>query len=145
PGLLEQRQVDHRRGVAHGAGVAVPVPRAADVAAALDDVQVLHASLAQPRADAQAGEPATDDGDVDVVAHRVPLVRGGVWIVEQVGVTTGGLEVLVVAVGPDPLVALDPVTLPQDVVIGGGHGRTVPAPGRGWSLGVGWSGVGPAL
>ncbi len=45
PGLLEQRQVDHRRGVAHGAGVAVPVPGAADVAAALDDADALDAGL----------------------------------------------------------------------------------------------------
>jgi hypothetical protein len=39
-GLLEQRQVDHRRGVAHRARVAVPVPGATDVAAALDDPHV---------------------------------------------------------------------------------------------------------
>ena len=42
-GLFEQRQVDHRRGVAHRARVAVPVPRAAEVAAALDDAHVVDA------------------------------------------------------------------------------------------------------
>ena len=48
--LLEQRQVAVALDVALGAGIAVPVPGAAEVAARLDDAEVLEAGLAQPRA-----------------------------------------------------------------------------------------------
>ena len=48
--LLEQRQVDVRLDVARRARVAVPVPGAAEVAALLDEAEVVDAGLAQPRA-----------------------------------------------------------------------------------------------
>ena len=106
PGLLEQRHVDHRRRVAHRARVAVPVPRAAEVAAALDDADVVDAGLLQPRAGDEAGEAAADDRDRDLVDARRALDRRDVRVVEEVGEPAGRLEVLVVAVGPQPLVAL---------------------------------------
>ena len=65
--LLEQRQVDVRLDVAQRARVAVPVPRAAEVAALLDDADVVDAGLAQAGAGEQAAEAAADDDDVDLV------------------------------------------------------------------------------
>ena len=108
-GLLEQRQVDHRRGVAHGAGVAVPVPGAADVAAALDDAHVVDAGLLEPGAGDEAGEAAADDRHRHLVVQRLPLDPLDVGVVEEVGEATGRLEVLVVAVLAQALVALGPV------------------------------------
>ena len=74
--LLEQRQVDVRLDVAHRARVAVPVPGAAEVAALLDDADVVDAGLAQPRAGEQAAEAAADDDDVDLVGERLALEAG---------------------------------------------------------------------
>ena len=70
PGLFEQRHVDERCGVALRAGVAVPVPGAAEVAALLDDAHVVDAGLLQPRAGDEAGEAAADERDGDVVGLR---------------------------------------------------------------------------
>ena len=75
PRLLEERQVDHRRRVAHRAGVAVPVPHTAEVAAALDDPDVVDARLVQPPGDAQPGEPAADHEQRDVLDDRSPARR----------------------------------------------------------------------
>src|SRR5216683_462283 len=47
-GLLEQRQIDVGLDIALRARIAVPVPGAAEVAAFLDDADVLEAGLAQP-------------------------------------------------------------------------------------------------
>src|SRR5206468_2363559 len=69
--LLEQREVHVRLHVAHGAGIAVPVPRAADVARLLDQTDALEPSLAEPGAGEQSAEPGADDGDVDVVEERI--------------------------------------------------------------------------
>ena len=56
-----------------GAGIAVPVPRAAEVAALLDDADVVDARLAQPRAGEQAAEAAADDQHLDLVGQRLAL------------------------------------------------------------------------
>jgi uncharacterized lipoprotein YbaY len=40
PGLFEQGHVDHRGSVALRAGIAIPVPGAAEIAALLDDADV---------------------------------------------------------------------------------------------------------
>ena len=106
PGLFEQRQVDERRGVALRTGVAVPVPRAAEVAALLDDADVVDAGLLQRGAGDQTGEPAADEGDGDLVEQRLPLDRLDVGVVEVVGEHAHWLDVLVVAVVAEPLVAL---------------------------------------
>ena len=66
-GLLEQRHVDHRRGVALRAGIAVPVPGAAEIAALLDDAHVLDTGLDQARGGHQPGEAAADEGEGDVI------------------------------------------------------------------------------
>ena len=115
--LFQQGQVDHGRGVAHRSRVAVPVPRAAEVAADLDDPHVVDARLLQPGAHAQPREPAADQRDGDVVEARLAVEPLGIAIVEHRREPARGLEVLVVAVGPQPLVPLLAVLDPQRAVI----------------------------
>ena len=109
PDLLEQRQVDVRLDVALRARVAVPVPRAAEVAALLDDADVADPGVLQTGAGEQTAEAAADDDDVDLVEQRVALERLDVRVVEVVGELPGDLDVLLVAVGAQPLVALGAV------------------------------------
>jgi hypothetical protein len=109
PGLLEQRHVHVRGRVALRARVAVPVPRAAEVAALLDDAHVLDAGLLQPRAGDEPGEAAADDGDRHVAGLRRAPGDRGVGVVEVVGEAAGEAEVLVVAVRTQPLVTLFPI------------------------------------
>ena len=66
-GLLEQRHIDHRGGVALRAGIAVPVPGAAEIAALLDDAHIVDAGLDQPRAGDEARKAAADKGEGHVV------------------------------------------------------------------------------
>ena len=69
-GFLEQRHVDVRFDVARRTGVAVPVPRPAEVAADLDNANTLDTRLAQPRCSQQTAEAAADDQDVNRVIDR---------------------------------------------------------------------------
>ena len=87
------------------ARVAVPVPGAAEVAALLDDADV-DAGFLQAGAGDQSGEPASDEGGRDVVGLRRPLDDGRVRIFEVVGELVLELDVLRVAVRPQPLVPL---------------------------------------
>ena len=106
-GFLEQRQIDVRLDVALRAGIAVPVPGAAEVAALLDDADILDAGLAQTRARQQAAEAAADDHDL----HRVVQRRAGeagidVGIVDVAAEVALHFDVLLVAVGAQAFVAL---------------------------------------
>jgi len=105
PGLFQQRQVDHGRRVALRAGVAVPVPGAAEVAALLDDPDV-DPGFPQPRSRHQAGESAADAHHGPVVGPGRPLGPRGMGIVLVVRELVGQPEVLVVAVRAEPLVPL---------------------------------------
>ena len=113
--LFEERKVDVGLDVTHRTRVPVPVPGAAEVAALLDDADVVDASLAQPSAGEQAAEPAADDDDFDLIGERLALDRSDVGILEVVGVVTRHLDVLIVAVRSDALVALQAVLRPQRV------------------------------
>jgi hypothetical protein len=113
PGLLQQRHVDHRGGVALRARVAVPVPGTAEAAALLHDPHILDARFPQPCAGHQPGEPAADEGEGDVVAFGLALGQRCVRVAEQVRELPGQLEVLVIAVGPQPLGPLAGVALAQ--------------------------------
>ncbi len=77
PGLFEQRHVHEGRGVALGTRVAVPVPGAAEVAALLDDADVVDAGLHEAGRGHEAGEAPADEGDRDVVVQRFALGRAG--------------------------------------------------------------------
>jgi hypothetical protein len=111
--FLQQRQVHVALHVAGGAGVAVPVPGAAEVAALLDDAQVLDAGLAQAGTDQQPAEAAADDGHLHLVVQRGPLLHLHVRVVEVVGKLPGHLHVLLVAIAAHALVALAAVLLAQ--------------------------------
>ncbi|MHC2243038.1 hypothetical protein ACVJH7_002345 [Bradyrhizobium elkanii] len=104
-GLFEQRHVDHRRRVALRAGIPVPVPGAAEIAALLDDADILDPGLGQPRRSGEPGEAAADEGEGDVVGLRRALNDRRVGIVEIMRELALDLEILVVAVGTQPLVA----------------------------------------
>ncbi len=62
--------------VARAAGVGVVAPRAADVARALEDHEVVDPLLEQAHAQGEPGESGADRGDADVRGERVG-VRGG--------------------------------------------------------------------
>ena len=115
--LLEQRQVDVRLDVARRARVAVPVPRAAEVAALLDDADVVDAGLAQTRAGEQPAEPAADDQDLDLVVQRLAFERLDVRVVDVARELARDLDVLLVAVVAQALVALLAVLLAQGIGI----------------------------
>jgi hypothetical protein len=114
--LLEQRQIDVRLDVAHRAGVAVPVPGAPEVAALLDDPDVLYARLAQPRAGEEAPEAAADHERLDLVLQRrAAEPRLDVRVLDVAREAAAHLDVLRVAVGAQPLVALRAVARAQRV------------------------------
>ncbi len=104
--LFQQRQVDVAFDVAGRAGIAVPVPGAAEVAALLDDPDVRNPGLAQPRGGQLPAETAAHHHDLDLVGQRLAAeARLHIGIVEVAGELTGDLAVLGVAVAAQALVA----------------------------------------
>src|SRR5215469_9455250 len=94
------------------AAIAVPVPAAAEVARLVDDEKVLGACLLEPDCHLQTA-PAAEDEHVNVGDSRVPLCRLEVGIGCKPLEVAGDVEVLRLAVGPEPLIALIPVLLAQ--------------------------------
>ena len=80
PGFLEQRHVDQRRRIALRAGIAVPVPGPAKIAALFDDPDIVNARLLQPRSDDQARETATDEDEGHMIGDR------GAFLLRRVGI-----------------------------------------------------------
>ena len=115
--LLEQREVDVGLDVARRAGVAVPVPGATEVATLFDHPDVVDAALAQSGCSEQTAESPADDGDVDGVVQRRTFDTLDVRVVEVMGELPGDLDVLLVAVGPEPTVALVAVLLAEGIGI----------------------------
>ncbi len=136
--LLEQREVHVRLDVAGGARIAVPVPRAAEVTALLDQTDVVDAGLPEPGSGEQTAEAAADDQHLDVVVQRAAFERRHVRIVEVALVLAGDLDVLLVAVGAQTLVALLSVLLTERIRIERGRGHLVVVAG---ARGVSRSGV----
>ena len=117
-GLLQQRQVDVAFDVALGAGIAIPVPGASEVAALLDDADILDPGLAQTRRGQEAAEAAADDHHVDRVGERLAGEAGlDIGIVDIVAEVGGDLDVLVIGLGAQPPVALVAVLLAQGIGI----------------------------
>ena len=109
-GLLEERQIDVAFDIAGRSGIAVPVPRAAELAAFLDDADVVYARIAQPGAGKQAAEPAADHHDLLVVGERRAVDgRIDIRVVEIVRELTLHLDILLVGVGAQTLVTLLPI------------------------------------
>ena len=112
------RAVDVGLDVALHPGIAVPVPGAAEVAPGLDHPEVVDSSLTEARSRAEAAEAAADDRDRDLVVLRLAgEARLDVGIVHVGRELASDVPVLIVAVGPEPLVALLPVLLSQGVGI----------------------------
>ncbi len=105
-GLFEQRHVHHRRGVALRAGIAVPVPGAAEVAALLDNAHIGNARFHQPRTGDEPCETAADECKRHVVRLRRAFHERRVRIFEIVRELAGDAQVLLVAVGAQTFVAL---------------------------------------
>ena len=116
-GLFEQRHVDHRRGVALRAGVAVPVPGAAEIAAFVDDANVGDAGFDQARRCRQTGETASDKREADVIGLGLARHDRQVGVVQVMGEALFDLQVLMVAVGAESLVALLEVLAPQALFV----------------------------
>ncbi len=116
-GLFEQRHVHHRRGVALRAGITVPVPRAAEVAAFLDDAHVANARFDQPRTGHETGETAADERERDVIGLRRAFDERRVRIFEVVRELSRNAQVLLVAVGAQSLVAFLQVLCAQRVLV----------------------------
>src|SRR5690606_17835149 len=117
-GLLEQREVDVRLDVAVDARIAVPVPGASEVRGAVEDADVGDAELAQARGRQDPAEAGPDYRHLDLVRERRALEPGlGVGILEEALELALDLDVLVVAVRPQALVALRPILLAQSIRI----------------------------
>src|SRR5205814_5604671 len=85
PGFFEQWHVDHRGRVALRAGIAVPIPGAAKVAALLDDADILDAGLGKPCGGGETRKAAADKGEGDVIRLRPARGDGRIGIVEIMG------------------------------------------------------------
>ena len=115
-GLFKQRQVDVGLDVALGARIAVPIPRAAEVAALLDHAKVRNARFAQSGTGQEAAETAADDDDIHIVRQRFALkTRRYVGVVDEMGELAVHFNVLFVAVLAQAFVALLAVLAAQCV------------------------------
>ena len=70
-GLFEQRQIAIGIVVALDAGIAVPVPDAAEIAGMIDVAEVGDAGLGQVIGGQDAAEAAAENGDVDLLDNRI--------------------------------------------------------------------------
>ena len=77
--FFEQRQVAVRLDVALRARIAVPIPRAAEIAARLDDAEVRDAAFLEARTGHQAAETGADHRHVDVEVERLALESGSTY------------------------------------------------------------------
>jgi len=116
-GLLEERHVDERCRVALRAGVAVPIPRPAEVARLVDDADVVDARFLQPGSGDEPSEAAADEHHGHVIGDPWAFGPRREWIVEVVGELSGDADVLVVAVRPEALGALATVLLLERVLV----------------------------
>src|SRR3546814_15133773 len=87
------------------ARIAIPVPCAAEIAALLDNANIVESGLAQFRANHQPADAAPDDGDFDMIMQRCAhdgLDIGVVGVVRELRLC---LNILLVPVRPPPAVA----------------------------------------
>jgi hypothetical protein len=116
--FFEQRQIDVGLDVALRAGITVPVPRAAEVAAFFDDADVFHTGFTQTRRRQQPAKAAADDDHFHFVEQRRARKTGfDIGVVEVVREVAFDLLVLIVAIGAQALVALLPILFAQRVGI----------------------------
>ena len=116
-GFFEQRHVDHRRRIALRARIPVPVPGAAEVAALLDDADILDTGFRQSRGGGEPGKAAADEGEGDVIGLRIARGDRRIGIVEIMRELSRDAQILVVAIGTQPLVALLQIFLAQPLLV----------------------------
>ena len=113
-GLFEQRQIHVGFNIALGAGIAVPVPGAAKVAAFFDDPDIGDAGLLQPRRSQQTAKAAADDERVKLLVNGgTGKARLDIRIGVVVLVFAGDFPVLIVTVRAQPFGAFLDVLLAQ--------------------------------
>ena len=105
-GFFQERHIDEGGGIAHGAGITVPVPGAAEIAPLLDDADVFHALLHKPRPRHQACVTAADERHRHVVGFRFTLLEFDVGVIQIVRQLIFDPDVLGVAIRPEALVPL---------------------------------------
>ena len=96
-----------------GAGIAIPVPGAAKIAALLNHPDVGDASLYQPGTGHQTSKAATNKRHGDVICPRRTRRHRGIRIFQIMGQLALQLQILIVAIGTQALVALFKVFLPD--------------------------------
>ena len=84
PGFFKQRHIDHRGGIALRAGITVPVPRPAKVAAFFNYSDIINAGLLQPCTRYQPSKTATNKSKSDMVRLWRALLHRRVGINDQV-------------------------------------------------------------
>src|SRR6202030_4647360 len=100
------------------ARIAVPIPGTAEVAALLDNAEVVDTRLAQTRGRQQSAEATTDNQHPDLVGQRFAgKARIDVRIVHVTAEVALHFDVLLIAVGADPPIALLTVLGTQGVGI----------------------------
>ena len=83
-GFLEERHIDHGRGVALRARVAIPIPGSPEIAALFNDARIAHASLMEASASDQTREAAADESESHVVGLGFAWLDRRVRVVEIV-------------------------------------------------------------
>ena len=108
------------------AGIAIPVPGAAEIAALLDNADVGDPCFDQPRAGHEAGDAAADEGKRDVIEQRLAVDRFGVGIALVVRELAFEPQILRIAIRAQPLVALREVFREQRLLVDlAVHGRLI--------------------
>ena len=89
-----------------GTWVLVPIPGAAEIAALFDNTNILKAFLSQSGSGQQPAEAAADDDDFDFVGDGVSFLAFHIPVIQVFFELTGDLNVLIVALFAQSLIAL---------------------------------------
>src|ERR1022692_864341 len=115
-GLFEQRQIDVSLDIALRTRISIPVPGPAEVAALLDDAEVLDAGLFQTRGCEQTAEAAADDQNFDIVVQRFSgEARVHIRIVDITFEVAFHFDVLLIAVLANAFVPLLAVLVAKSI------------------------------
>ena len=112
--FLKQRHVDVGFDIALRAGIAVPVPGAAEIAGLLDDADILDTRLVQLGRSQQAAKAAADHDGLDSLGHGIADERAiDIRIIDEAAEIALDLDILAIAARVDPLLPLFQVFLSQ--------------------------------
>ena len=120
PGFFKERHIDHGGGVAHGAGITIPIPGSREVATFLYDANIRDALFNKSGTGHEARETTPDKRKRHVVTFGFPFNKRCVWISEVMVELILDLDVLLIAVRAKSLVAFLAVALLDHFFINGG-------------------------